>query len=198
MNKWVANGISHAFGQELSEAGTRRWRLKALDVFAVFNLTLFAVLASSIYWQRFLQFRSRADLPEFLVYAVAIMAFIVVAWDALRPFRISVHVLVLFEAGLLLHFAGGLLHPGGMRLYDLQIGLNFFDYPMRFDKIVHFVNAFIGCIVTLDALHTQTKTARYLVEEKEADYVFTAKDNQETLKNDIAALTDDDFSPSAH
>ena len=55
-----------------------------------------------------------------------------------------------------------------------------------------------GAIATLDAMHTQTKTAKYLVEEKKADYVFIAKDNQETLKNDIAALADGDFSPSAY
>lgn len=54
-----------------------------------------------------------------------------------------------------------------------------------------------GAVATLDALHTQTKTAKYLIEEKKADYVFVAKDNQETLKNDIAALADDDFSPCA-
>lgn len=55
-----------------------------------------------------------------------------------------------------------------------------------------------GAIVTLDALHTQKKTATDIVEKKKADYVLVAKDNQETLKNDIAAVADDDFSPSAY
>ena len=45
-----------------------------------------------------------------------------------------------------------------------------------------------GMVVTADALHTQTKTACHLVEEKQADYVFTAKDNQPTLRKDIADL----------
>jgi hypothetical protein len=45
-----------------------------------------------------------------------------------------------------------------------------------------------GCVVTADALHTQNETARYLVEDKKADYVFTVKDNQPTLKNDIQSL----------
>ena len=45
-----------------------------------------------------------------------------------------------------------------------------------------------GMVVTADALHTQTKTARYLVEEKEAEYVFTAKGNQPTLRKDISEL----------
>jgi hypothetical protein len=45
-----------------------------------------------------------------------------------------------------------------------------------------------GRVVTADALHTQDETARYLVEEKKAHYVFTVKDNQPTLKDDIASL----------
>ena len=59
-------------------------------------------------------------------------------------------MLVAFEAGLFLHFAGGLIYPGVIRLYDVRIGINFFDYPLRFDKIVHFVNTFVGCLVTIE------------------------------------------------
>lgn len=45
-----------------------------------------------------------------------------------------------------------------------------------------------GRVVTADALHTQVETARYLVEDKQAHYLFTVKDNQPTLKADIASL----------
>jgi len=39
-----------------------------------------------------------------------------------------------------------------------------------------------GALVTADALHVQKETARYLVEDKHADYLFTAvKDNQPSL-----------------
>lgn len=55
-----------------------------------------------------------------------------------------------------------------------------------------------GAIVTLDAMHTQKKTATYIVEKKKADYVLVAKENQKSLKADIAAVAEDDFSPSAH
>jgi len=55
-----------------------------------------------------------------------------------------------------------------------------------------------GAVVTADALHTQTETARFLVEEKQADYVFTVKENQATLKQDIAALRLDAFPPAGH
>jgi len=55
-----------------------------------------------------------------------------------------------------------------------------------------------GAIVTADALHTQTKSARFLVEDKGADYLFIAKDNQPTLRQDIADLHLNAFPPSAH
>lgn len=55
-----------------------------------------------------------------------------------------------------------------------------------------------GVVVTADALHTQTETARYLVEDKHADYLFTVKENQPTLRQDIADLQLEAFPPSAH
>jgi hypothetical protein len=54
-----------------------------------------------------------------------------------------------------------------------------------------------GTVVTADALHTQKETARYLVEEKQADYLFIAKDNQPTLRQDIADLHLEATPPSA-
>lgn len=55
-----------------------------------------------------------------------------------------------------------------------------------------------GAVVTADALHTQAETARFLVEAKGADYVFTVKENQPTLKQDIATLRLDAFPPGGH
>ena len=43
-------------------------------------------------------------------------------------------------------------------------------------------------VVTLDALHTQKKTAKYNVSEKQAHYFLTVKGNQPTLKADIEQL----------
>jgi len=45
-----------------------------------------------------------------------------------------------------------------------------------------------GRVLTFDALHTQVKTARYIVEEKKAHYMFTVKGNQPGLKADIEQL----------
>lgn len=52
-----------------------------------------------------------------------------------------------------------------------------------------------GKVITLDALHTQVETARYLKEEKKADYVLFVKGNQPTLLRDIQDLEKMSFSP---
>lgn len=52
-----------------------------------------------------------------------------------------------------------------------------------------------GSIITADALHTQTDTAKFIVEEKRADYVFTVKDNQKELNKEIRALSLESFPP---
>ena len=56
-----------------------------------------------------------------------------------------------------------------------------------------------GRKVSLDALHTQDQTARELVLEHGADYLFTAKANQPALRANIEKLVSAppaDFSPS--
>ena len=55
-----------------------------------------------------------------------------------------------------------------------------------------------GSVVTGDALLTQREIARHLVEDKGADYVFTVKDNQPTLRADIETLQLEGFPPRAH
>lgn len=58
-----------------------------------------------------------------------------------------------------------------------------------------------GRIVSLDALHTQTETARLLVQECGADYALTVKKNQPTLRATLQTIlsnTPGAFSPSTH
>jgi hypothetical protein len=43
-----------------------------------------------------------------------------------------------------------------------------------------------GSVITADALHTQAETARYLVRDKGADFLFTVKDNQPRLRAELA------------
>jgi hypothetical protein len=45
-----------------------------------------------------------------------------------------------------------------------------------------------GCLVGLDALHTQTQTARDLVQRAGADYLLTAKDNQIGVERRIESM----------
>jgi hypothetical protein len=52
-----------------------------------------------------------------------------------------------------------------------------------------------GAVVTADAMHTQQETARFLVETKKADYLLIVKDNQPTLRQDIADLSLGDSPP---
>ena len=47
-----------------------------------------------------------------------------------------------------------------------------------------------GCVIVADALHCQKETAKAIVEKK-ADYVLSVKDNQPTLKQDIADYIQD-------
>jgi hypothetical protein len=57
-----------------------------------------------------------------------------------------------------------------------------------------------GSLVTSDALHTQTQTARIVVQEKGADYLFTVKGNQPGVAHNARELYQNlsgAFSPSA-
>lgn len=54
-------------------------------------------------------------------------------------------------------------------------------------------------LVAFDAIHTQTHTARHIVQERGGDYLFTLKDNQPTLRQTVETLlTPQRFSPSPH
>ncbi len=53
----------------------------------------------------------------------------------------------------------------------------------------------MGMVVTVEALHTQTETARYLVEAKNAHDVSKINKNQSTLDEAIAAVALVDYTP---
>jgi predicted transposase YbfD/YdcC len=54
-----------------------------------------------------------------------------------------------------------------------------------------------GATVSGDAMFTQKEIAKYIVEEKNADYHFTVKDNQPTLRADIESLQMEAFPPGS-
>jgi hypothetical protein len=54
-----------------------------------------------------------------------------------------------------------------------------------------------GAVVTGDAMFTQKDIAKYIVEDKQADYLLIVKDNQPTLRQDIENLHLEAFPPRA-
>lgn len=94
------------------------------------------------------------------------------------------------------HLLSAVLHREGIIVAQLEVG----DKTNEIPCVKPLLNDLdiAGAVVTADALHTQKETARFLVEDKKADYVFTVKDNQPTLREDIADLRVDAFPPSAH
>ncbi|MGH8337205.1 MAG: ISAs1 family transposase [Gammaproteobacteria bacterium] len=94
------------------------------------------------------------------------------------------------------HLLSAILHQEGLVVAQRAVGEKTNEIP----ELPRWLEPLplAGAVVTADALHTQEKTARYLVEEKQADYLFTVKDNQPTLKQDIADLQMETFPPSAH
>ena len=54
-----------------------------------------------------------------------------------------------------------------------------------------------GALITADALHTQREHARFLVKDKDADYLFFVKENQPTLYDAIAGLDETRWSAPA-
>ncbi|TEB09176.1 hypothetical protein Pmgp_03351 [Pelotomaculum propionicicum] len=50
-----------------------------------------------------------------------------------------------------------------------------------------------GRVVTADAMHTQVEHARFIVEDKKADYVFPVKQNQGNLFETIKSTRNEDF-----
>ncbi len=64
------------------------------------------------------------------------------------------------------------------------------------DRSAHALLPIAGRVVTADAMHTQRETARFLVEEKHAHYLFTAKDNQKSFADDIKAFNWEASPPS--
>ena len=96
--------------------------------------------------------------------------------------------------GRQVHVFAAILHGQGVVLSQRQIPDKTNEIP-EFRPLLEPLDL-QGKTVTADAMHAQVEHARFLVEEKQADYVFTVKDNQPTLLQDIQTLDDSSFSPS--
>jgi len=94
------------------------------------------------------------------------------------------------------HLLSAVLHEEGIVVAQVEVGDKTNEIPCV-KPLLKDLNI-EGAVVTADAMHTQKETAIFIVQEKKADYVFTVKDNQPTLRQDIADLKLDSFPPSAH
>jgi hypothetical protein len=94
------------------------------------------------------------------------------------------------------HLLSAILHQEAVVLGQIAVEEKTNEIP----KLPHLLDPLPlqGAVVTADAMHTQQETARYLVEHKQADYLFTVKDNPSTLRQDIADLNLNSFPPGAH
>jgi len=94
------------------------------------------------------------------------------------------------------HLLSAVLQSSGITIAQVEVDSKSNEIPAAYPLLKPL--PLEGKLVTADALHTQRDLASFLVEAKHADYCFTVKDNQPTLKADIDALFDDiSIPPSA-
>ncbi|WP_143484185.1 ISAs1 family transposase [Acidithiobacillus marinus] len=96
--------------------------------------------------------------------------------------------------GAQVHLLSAFLHGQGATIAQKEIARKTNEIP-ELRNLLQDVNI-AGKVVTADALHTQRETARFLVEDKKADYLFTAvKGNQRKLRDRLTCLPWGDFPP---
>jgi hypothetical protein len=93
------------------------------------------------------------------------------------------------------HLLSAILHEEGVVIGQIQVE----DKTNEIPKLPELLGplALDGAVITADAMHTQTQTAHFIVEQKKANYLFIVKDNQPTLRQDISDLKLESFPPSA-
>jgi hypothetical protein len=99
-----------------------------------------------------------------------------------------------YEDGSQVHLLSAIIQQEGITIAQKQIESKSNEIPSARPLLEPL--DLKGKVVTGDALHTQTDLARFIVEKKQADYFFTVKDNQPTIRQDIVTLDlNEGFSP---
>ena len=88
--------------------------------------------------------------------------------------------------GSSVHLLSAFLHQKGIVIAQREVTSSTNEIPVA-RQLLEPLNI-QGSVVTLDALHTQKDTADFIVNKKNADYLFTVKDNQPSLKQHIKDL----------
>jgi len=100
------------------------------------------------------------------------------------------------EDGTKVHLLSAFIHQQGITIAQKEVPATSNEIPTAI-PLLEPLNL-EGKVVTADAFHTHKDLAAFLVQKKKADYCFTVKDNQSTLKQDIAYLgLNEAFPPSA-
>ena len=97
------------------------------------------------------------------------------------------------EAGKQVHLLSALSHNEGIVVSQKSVDTKTNEITV-FQPLLNDLDL-KGKVVTADAMQTHVKHAKYLVEEKGADYLFVVKGNQKNLLASIEAIDEDDFSP---
>ncbi len=90
------------------------------------------------------------------------------------------------DNGNQVHLLSAIIHQEGITIAQKQVESKTNEIPTARPLLESL--DLQGQVVTGDAMHTQRDLAKFLVKKKKADYLFTVKDNQQTLKDDIEAL----------
>ncbi len=98
------------------------------------------------------------------------------------------------HTGQTIHLLSAFLHDMGTVIAQCQVDCKTNEIPSARTLLAPL--EIEGRLITLDAMHTQKTTARYITKDKRADYLLIAKDNQPTLRADIEALGLTAFPPS--
>lgn len=80
-------------------------------------------------------------------------------------------------------------HSDGITLASREIGAKTNEIP-EFEPLLEHIDDtdLTGAVITVDALHAQRAHAHYLVEQRDAHYLFTIKANQRKLAAQLAGL----------
>jgi hypothetical protein len=123
-------------------------KIKGFDIFFAINVLLFILMCIFAHYARWTKYAGTGKIAvaEFFFYATVLMAAATALWIWLRRYHFPWWLLTIIEFGILIQFAGGLIHFGGARLYD-----HVFFY-IRFDKYVHFFNSFIAAVAVSEII----------------------------------------------
>ena len=118
-----------------------KFKITNIDIFALINFCCFLFMCYAAYFNRFIHYRGREYLNEFIIYAIAILLTILAVWRITRRIPFPTWILVPLQIGILIHFTGGLSIFNNHRMYDTII------FNIRYDKYVHLINACSGGFV---------------------------------------------------